>query len=280
MHENHQDHPPAKPAMNIQKELFETRRSALRAYQELAVGSSSWLALLRYEFMQMFLSGLPGALGLVLRRWAYRRWLGSMGRNVAIGKGVVIRHPAKIRIGDNVAIDDHCLLDAKGADNRGIDIGSNVVIGRQSILHCKNGDIALGDHVNIGVNCDITSSNQVEIGAKTLIAAYAYIVGGDHDISCADTALMDQGRVGKGIAVEADCWIGAHAVVLDGVRIGSGSIVGAGGVVNRSLPPKSVSAGIPARVLRDRDTTQAARADSTEAGPAAHSADLKQKDSS
>ncbi len=242
-----------KPALDIQQTLFREGKSPLRTYQDLAVGRTGWGALLVYEFFQMFLRGCPGALGLVLRRVLYRHWLGAVGRNVTFGAHVTIRHPHKIRIGDNVVIDDHCLLDAKGRDNRGIDIGSNVVIGRQSILHCKNGDIALGDAVNIGVNCDITSSNRVTVGAKTLIAAYAYLVGGDHDFSAADRPVMEQGRVARGITIGEESWIGAHAVVLDGTEIGRGTIVGAGAVVTKSLPAGAIAAGMPARVIRMRE---------------------------
>ena len=55
----------------------------------------------------------------------------------------MLRHPHKIRIGDNVVIDDNCLIDAKGESNAGIRIGSGVFIGRNTILSCKNGDIEL-----------------------------------------------------------------------------------------------------------------------------------------
>ncbi len=66
---------------------------------------------------------VPGALGLALRRTCYPWLLGRCGRNVVFGQNVVLRHPHKIRIGDNVVIDDNCLLDAKGDTNEGITIG-------------------------------------------------------------------------------------------------------------------------------------------------------------
>ncbi len=76
----------------------------------------------------------------------FTRWLlGSCGRNVVFGQNVVLRHPHKIHIGDNVVIDDNCLLDAKGEGNDGIRIGSGVFIGRNTILSCKDGDIDLED---------------------------------------------------------------------------------------------------------------------------------------
>ena len=95
---------------------------------------------------------VPGALGLALRKTLYPWLLGSCGRNVVFGQNVVLRHPHKIHIGDNVVIDDQCLLDAKGESNQASRIGNGVFVGRNTILSCKNGDIMLDDGVNLGFN--------------------------------------------------------------------------------------------------------------------------------
>ena len=124
---------------------------------------------------------MPGALGFALRKTLYPALLGACGRNVVFGQNVVLRHPHKIRIGDNVVIDDNCLLDAKGESNHGITIGSGVFIGRNTILSCKNGDIEIEDGANIGFNCELFSASRVRVGRDTLIAAYCYVIGGDHD---------------------------------------------------------------------------------------------------
>ena len=224
----------------------------MRKYLALVIGRGSWLSLLKYEAVILLCSTTPGALGLALRKVLYPRLLGKCGRNVVFGSNVVLRHPKKIIIGDNVVVDDNCLLDAKGDSNAGITIGSGVFIGRNTILHCKNGDIVIGDDVNIGFNCDIASSHKVEIGRKVLIAAYSYIVGGGHDFSKSDTSVMDQQRTAKGISIGAEVWIGAGVIIQDGCTIGEGTIVGAGAVVTETLPAKVVAVGLPARVLRSR----------------------------
>jgi acetyltransferase-like isoleucine patch superfamily enzyme len=240
--------------LDIQEKMSDAKTSAIQKYQNLVIGQPGFLALARHEFIHTFISGIPGALGLVLRRMLYPFLLGRMGKNVAIGSHVTFRHPHKVFIGDNVVIDDNCLIDAKGDSNKGIVIGSGVFIGRNSILHCKNGDIVIGDNANIGFNCDIASSNMVEIGEKVLIAAYAYIVGGGHDFSKTDVPIMDQKRVAKGIRINAHSWIGAGVTVLDGVTVGEGAIVGTGAVVNNDLPANTISVGMPAKVIRQRDT--------------------------
>ena len=239
--------------LDIQQQLVNSDVSPMRKYLALVIGRGSWLSLLKYEVIILMSSTIPGALGLALRKVLYPRLLKKCGRNVVFGANVVLRHPKKIVIGDNVVIDDNCLLDAKGESNAGITIGSGVFMGRNTILHCKNGDIVIGDDVNIGFNCDIASSNRVEIGRKVLIAAYSYIVGGGHDFSRSDASVMDQKRTAKGIFVAPEAWIGAGVIVQDGCTIGEGTIVGAGAVVNADLPPKVIAVGIPARVLRNRE---------------------------
>jgi acetyltransferase-like isoleucine patch superfamily enzyme len=218
-------------------------------YRALIVGRPGVFALLKYELVVMVAQWMPGALGLVFRKVMYPWLLGACGRNVVFGLGVVLRHPHKIHIGDNVVIDDHCLLDAKGDANAGIRIGRGVFVGRNSILSCKNGDITLADGVNIGFNCEIFSAGTVSVGAHTLLAAYSYLIGGDHDFSDPTLAVNAQPRKADGIAVGAGVWIGAGAKVLDGVTIGDRAIVGAGAVVLGPVPAGAKAVGVPARVL-------------------------------
>lgn len=232
-----------------QDQLFREPGGARSKYSSLIVGQPGWMALLQYELVIVFSQWVPGALGLLLRKYLYPLILGSCGRNVVFGRDVVVRHPHKIHIGDNVVIDDHCLLDAKGDANRGIRIGSGVFVGRNTILSCKNGDITLADGVNIGFNCEVFSAGQVTVGANTLLAAYSYLIGGDHDFSDASVAVNAQPRKADGITVGEGVWIGAGAKVLDGVKIGDRAIVGAGAVVLSAVPAGAKAVGVPARVI-------------------------------
>jgi acetyltransferase-like isoleucine patch superfamily enzyme len=236
-----------------QDQLFDQRRSARQKYAALIVGRPGLGALLHYELVMLVSQWVPGALGLALRQRLYRTLLGACGRGVVFGQNVVLRHPHKIRLGDNVVVDDNCLLDAKGDTNHGITVGRDVFIGRNTILSCKNGDIEIGEGANIGFNCELFSASRVVVGARTLIAAYAYLIGGDHDFSDPTRAILEQGRVSQGIALGAGVWLGAGAKILDGVTIGDDAIVGAGAVVRESTPAGSIAVGIPARIVGTRD---------------------------
>lgn len=236
----------------IQQELFSERKSKVQRYQDLVIGRGGFGPLLAYECVMLLSAGMPGALGLFLRSKLYPRLLGRVGRNVTFGTNVVLRHPHKIRIGDNVVIDDGCCLDAKGTTNEGITIGNGVFVGRNTILSCKNGDIVLDDEANLGFNVEVFSAARVRIGKRVLVAAYTYLVGGDHLYDRVDTPVLYQGRTARGIEVDDNVWLGAHVVVADGSTVGRDAIVGAGAVVMGEIPPFHIAAGVPARIVRDR----------------------------
>ena len=114
---------------------------------------------------------------------------------------MVLRHPHKIRVGDGVVVDDLVVLDAKGSDNQGITVGDGVFLGRGTILSCKNGDIVLGDRVNIGFHSEIFSGSKVEVGKDGLFAAYTYLVGGGHEFERTDASVIAQPRSSTGITL-------------------------------------------------------------------------------
>jgi acetyltransferase-like isoleucine patch superfamily enzyme len=189
---------------------------------------------------------------LVLRKFLYPLLLGSCGRNVVFGQNVVLRHPHKIRIGNNVVIDDNCLIDAKGENNHGIQIGDGVFVGRNSILSCKNGDIEIADSANIGFNCEVFSASRVTVGKGVLMAAYCYVIGGDHDFSDPAKSVLEQKRTSAGVSVGDGVWMGAGVKILDGVTIGHSAVIGAAAVVKDDVPASAIAVGIPARVVASR----------------------------
>jgi len=241
----------------LQARLTDERTSAARKYQELVVGKSGKLALLKYELTMLLCNAVPGALGFALRKFLYKRLFQHVGRGVVFGRNLVIRHPARISLGDNVVLDDNCVLDAKGESEEGITIEDGVFIGRNTILSCKGGSISLGENTNVGSNCLIHAESPVRVGKHVLIAAYCYLVGGgNHDFSRTDIPIIQQPSVTKGgISIGDGAWLGARATILDGVSVGHDSIVGAGAVVLESLPEFAIAAGVPARIIKHRKSS-------------------------
>jgi acetyltransferase-like isoleucine patch superfamily enzyme len=235
-----------------QEQLFAPGTSSRARYAALVVGRPGVGALLKYELVVSIAQARAGALGLAARKFLYPMLLGSCGRNVVFGQNVVLRHPHKIHVGSNVVVDDNCLLDAKGESNRGIRIGDGVFIGRNTILSCKNGDIELADGANLGFNCEVFSASRVALGKSVLMAAYSYVIGGDHDFSDPSKPVLEQSRTSAGVTIGDGVWLGAGAKILDGVTLGDGAVIGAGAVVRESVPASAIAVGIPARVVSTR----------------------------
>ena len=109
-------------------------------------------------------------------------------------------------------------------------------------------NIHLGDNVFINYNCVILDMNRITIGNNVMIAPNVTISAATHPLSAVER--RSRKCLTGEIVIEDDVWIGCNAAILPGVRIGRGSIVGAGAVVNRDVPPHSVVAGVPARIIR------------------------------
>jgi acetyltransferase-like isoleucine patch superfamily enzyme len=237
----------------LHRSLQGSGASPLAKYQDLFVGSRSLWRLFLYDTL-LLASGAPGAAGFALRKLCFRPLLGRLGRGTVFGRNVVLRHPHKIFIGENVVIDDNVVLDAKGADSGGITIDDGALVSRNSILSCKGGAITVGRGSKIGINCLVHSESRVEIAPEVTVAAYCYLLaGGNHEFDRIDLPVLAQPSYHKGgVSIGEGSWLAARVTVLDGVVIGRGVVVGAGAVVRDSLPDNAIAVGIPAKVLRLR----------------------------
>ncbi|WP_027189368.1 acyltransferase [Paucidesulfovibrio longus] len=114
------------------------------------------------------------------------------------------------------------------------------------------GGITFGDNVTLNTGCFLGGGGGLTIGSDVMIGAGSKIVTSAHTHDKTDIPMREQGLEWKPVHVEDDVWFGFDVVVLPGVRIGRGSILGAASVVTRDVPPYSVVAGNPGRVLRQR----------------------------
>ncbi len=246
----------AEKLQKVNRMITDDASSFLQRYQNIVLGSRRLCYLIKYEFITLFISPIPGALGLALRKWLYPHLLQACGQGVIFGKDVVIRHGLKIRIGSKVVIDDGCVLDARGDHNRGIVIGDRVILGRHTVLGCKDGNITIGDNVGIGTFSMLhaVGGNEVVLEDSALLAPYVYLVGGGtHTFSDPSIPITEQELVYKGgITLHRNCWLGARVTVLDGVSIGRDAVLGAGAVVTEDVPDFAIAVGVPAKVVKQR----------------------------
>ncbi len=112
--------------------------------------------------------------------------------------------------------------------------------------------LAIGSDVFISQHCTI--SGNVRIGSGTLIGGFVTIIDGNHAFDDVHTPIREQGGRQLPIDIGTDVWIGAHAIVLQGVRIGDGAVIAANATVTRDVPAGAIVGGTPARVIRMRGT--------------------------
>lgn len=122
----------------------------------------------------------------------------------------------------------------------------------RGVSFAKGMDIQIGNNVQFGLYCDVTTATH--FGNNILLAGYVCIVGRqDHTYSDPLKTIWEGKRGDNGLTViEDDVWIGTHSVIMSGVTIGKGSIVAAGSVVTKDIPPCEIWGGNPAHKLKDR----------------------------
>lgn len=240
----------------FQESLVAASTSRAARYRDLVVGAEAgWLGLVRYELWTGLVGNLPGALGLAVRGLLYRGLLRRLGRGAVIGRGVLLRHPGRIAIADAALIDDLCVLDARGSVE-GLSIGEGALISRETILSCKEGPISVGARANLGWRCVVSSVGGIEIGEGALLAGDCYVGGGRYHLGDRGRSIAAQGSYSRGpVSIGPGSWLGARAVILDGVRVGEGAVVAAGAVVTGDVAPFTIVGGVPARALREREGT-------------------------
>jgi acetyltransferase-like isoleucine patch superfamily enzyme len=214
--------------------------------------ASSWPTYLTQGIVTTLFGGVPGLPGIALRAIAYRLIV-RMDGFAAIESGVRLRHASNLRLGKNVYLDYGVYLHACPG---GIDIGADTMVMHNAELHVFNfrdlphAFIRVGRGSFIGESVVIRGQGGVTIGEAVLIAPQAKILAVNHGFGDPDLPVIEQGITGEGIVVEGGAWIGAGATILDGVRVGRGSVVGANAVVTRDVPDHSLAVGVPARVIR------------------------------
>ena len=148
--------------------------------------------------------------------------------------GAVIAHADNVTIGSRFGISPNCYILCQDPEK-----GSSLHIGNNVLL-------------NLSVMINADCGGAIRIGDNVLVGPNVVIRAADHRFSDIDRLIVEQGHVAGTIDIGDDVWIGANAVILANVRIGKGTVIGAGSVVVGDLPEYSVAVGAPARVIRSR----------------------------
>ena len=138
--------------------------------------------------------------------------------------------------------------------SRQISFGKSTVVKHFALLQTQGGKISIGkicaisafDHISTGIK-DVVFGDYVRVGP------HVTILGGGRNFKDRNRLIINQGSHHKGTTIGSDVLIGAGAVILPGCNIGEGAVIGALCLVNRDLPPYSIVAGIPAKIIGSRE---------------------------
>lgn len=157
-----------------------------------------------------------------------------------------------VYIGKSVKLHQGVRISCRGENGR-VFLGEKVCLDRGVDVKVHyGGQMIIGDRTYIGPYTCMSGFGKIEIGKDCLIASHSSIYAHNHNFSNPNKKIAEQGFSIKGITIEDDCWLGSGVKVMDGVTIGKGSVIGAGAVVTKDIPPYSVAVGVPAKVISQR----------------------------
>lgn len=184
------------------------------------------------------------ALGLLLR----------INRQVNLSLSAYVKGVGSIEFGRQSRVHDWVTLDA-GRGGK-IVLGDRVTLNRYVILNGGRQGIRLGNGVEINNQTILDGTGGIDIGDRTLIGpgvkliSYQHRFEGRHPVAAQASDALP-------IRIDQDVWIGANVIILAGVSIGEGAVIGAGAVVTADIPAWGIAVGVPARVIRMRDSGSA-----------------------
>ena len=195
-------------------------------------------------------------LGSYLRGFLMRYRFKQCSGRLFIGRHCRLIFPRFISLGRDVYIGAYSILN--GLSKKGMKIGNHVRIHEYawiqatSRLNEPGEGLEIGEDTYIGPHCYLGAGGGIKIGKNVLFGGYVQCLAENHRFQDVTRPIGEQGVSRRGIEIGDDVWIGNQAIILDGVHIGAGSVIGAGSIVTHDIPPKSVAAGNPAKVLHER----------------------------
>ncbi|HEY0667944.1 MAG TPA: acyltransferase [Sphingobacteriaceae bacterium] len=176
---------------------------------------------------------------------------------VMVGKGASIRYARHLSVGRDFIVEDYAEVNCM--TYRGIVAGDRVTIGKHALIRPTNiygsaiGEgLKIGNNSSIGPYSYIGCSGYIEIGDNVMMSPRVSIYAENHLFDNPELTIKEQGVKREFVKIEDDCWIASNTIILAGVTIGRGSVIAAGSVVTKDIPPYSIVGGVPAKVIRNR----------------------------
>ena len=196
------------------------------------------LALLRFMRRNGMLNAKYLRLALRLGLWKLR-----LGRRLKLDGLAFVGPGCQLEVGPNAVLE----------------LGRWSWIGHGSKIRCHEGAVSLGAQSVMGQECTISAFQHVSIGRECVIADRVMLIDFDHSTADVETPIRLQGIYKRDVRVGHNVWIGYGACVLRGCSVGENAVIGTNAVVTRDVPANAVVGGVPARLIRMRETPQRMR---------------------
>jgi acetyltransferase-like isoleucine patch superfamily enzyme len=130
-------------------------------------------------------------------------------------------------------------------------LGKKSLIEASAVVCTWHGDVVLDDGASVGIGSVLIGP--VQIGKNSACSQYCFISGQSHRYKDLSVNFLRQGSEIQPVIVGKNVWIGSNTVILPGVKIGDHSVIGAGSTVVEDIPPYTVAAGKPAKIVKQYD---------------------------
>lgn len=195
----------------------------------------------------------------IIRGFIVKMFLKASRGFLFVGRNVSILNKRYISVGRNVKFEKNAEI--QGLSSKGIVLGNNVTIGHTTMIRPSSyygvGELGegliIGDNSSIGPFGYIGCAGFVKIGKNVMLGPRVSLFAENHNFSDTESDIKSQGVNRKGIIIDDDCWLGSGVIVLDGVKIGKGSVIAAGAVVTKDVPEGSLVKDKRFKDIRKRD---------------------------
>lgn len=178
---------------------------------------------------------LLGKIKHKIQKLYWSRRFGAMVGYIRMGKDITFQNPECLYFGKGIGIGKYAYF-LPCTEYAGIKYSPKITI---------------GDGTWIGIRNSFACIDKIEVGKNVLFAGYVHVTDHSHGYENVDEPIMEQKLISKGpVTIEDDCWLGFGSEILSGVHIGRHAIVAARAVVTHDVPPYSIVAGNPARVVK------------------------------
>ncbi len=208
-----------------------------------------------YSFRDLVVITL-GRAEQIVRGLFWKLFLKKSHGLIFIGSQVKIKHAYQISTGKNLILEDRVSINA--LSENGIILGDHVSIARDSILFCtgiisqKGTGITIGNRTGISARAYFAGQGGITIGDDVIFGPNVQIFSENHVFSNLSVNIKEQSVTKHAVFIGNNCWIGGGATILAGVSICDGCVIAAGSVVTKSVPPNSIVAGVPAKLVKNR----------------------------